>query len=713
MASSDVDSQPDAETVYMQKAAKIMREVTIPDISSAAILNCSNDGKQYTIATKWSQKNYTINKSDSFSVVYNYDCSEKKLTRLSPPLEANKVLVEAVSPSLKLRAVIKKHVEEKSTKEQYILELWSLTRRLKTINLSSLEKHGQVHSDALFGALCWSQDETKLVYVAEKKKAKATGYFDSASSTPSSNSTSDKPVPGDKFNYEESWGEQLTDVVNTVLCVYSLSDDSVHVFEGLDDDLCPLQPSFGASSNTLLFSALKKSPFRLGAIYCENRQCGIYMANLQEGGEITEISSSKNITANYHPYINKSGTKLVYIQRQLSGTGDPHRGSISVMIYDFNDKTNKLLTNELKSDGKTFSLFVMGKNVSFNIWLPDDTHIVLPNTLEGRNYICVIDTETAMLKSMIECTNFLGMHEGIFLASFNALNSENVSLMVVDFTDPPNPAVMKDPLKIDDDLETDSIIDEHGIVSFYVMPKTVSGTLPLFVTPHGGPHSTFMKYYSRNARLFCKLGYAVLLVNYRGSTGFTNESLKSLPGNVGTQDVNDCQAIVNQFIKLKKGSIDTENVFICGGSHGGFLGAHLVGQFPDFYKAACLRNPVIEISSMSVQSDIPDWTYFESGLKYTQDRIISKEESASMITKSPVQYVPNIKAPVLLCIGGKDARVPPDQGKYYFRMLKANNKVAKLLYYPNDCHPLMTVETDGDNTLNICKWFYQHGTHSR
>lgn len=98
----------------------------------------------------------------------------------------------------------------------------------------------------------------------------------------------------------------------------------------------------------------------------------------------------------------------------------------------------------------------------------------------------------------------------------------------------------------------------------------------------------------------------MLQVNYRGSIGAGEDSVNSLLGKVGQADVSDCMAALRAALE-KFPWIDPDRVALVGGSHGGFLVAHLSGQHPDAFKAVVARNPVIDLASMSTISDIPDW----------------------------------------------------------------------------------------------------------
>ena len=79
-----------------------------------------------------------------------------------------------------------------------------------------------------------------------------------------------------------------------------------------------------------------------------------------------------------------------------------------------------------------------------------------------------------------------------------------------------------------------------------------------------------------------------------------------------------------------------------------------------------------------------------------------------MLEKSPVLHISNIKAPILIFVGEKDARVPPSQGKAFYRLLKGNQKEVKLISYPIGSHPLKNAKVNGDYFMNTFKWFLEH-----
>ena len=258
---------------------------------------------------------------------------------------------------------------------------------------------------------------------------------------------------------------------------------------------------------------------------------------------------------------------------------------------------------------------------------------------------------------------------------------------------------------------------EHGdikvpVASILLLPDCASSSsskVPLIVVPHGGPHTCMSTAYIPSHSYLVKHGgYAVLLVNYRGSTGFGQAALESLTGDVGTQDVLDVVAATRSVIGTID-IIDSDRVGICGGSHGGFLAGHCIGQFPELYKVAAMRNPCTNLASMVTSTDIPDWVYVESfGSNYynfANFRHPNRDEVGIMWDKSPIAYLNNVVAPTLMAIGMKDRRVPPSQGLEYYHALRAKGVPTKLLVYDDCDHAIDLVASEADHWINTLRWF--------
>lgn len=249
-----------------------------------------------------------------------------------------------------------------------------------------------------------------------------------------------------------------------------------------------------------------------------------------------------------------------------------------------------------------------------------------------------------------------------------------------------------------------------------LMPQAVGEPslrpFPLVVTPHGGPHSVMPTMFVPSYAFLVSQGFAVLHVNFRGSTGFGTTALESLPGRIGTQDVADVLAATKAALALEPEALDPTRVGVLGGSHGGFLGAHMSAQHPDVFKVAALRNPVTNVAAMVTVSDIPDWCYIEAlgcgKYDFNKFRPPKADELNIMWKASPVAHVDGVVAPTLIMIGARDRRVPQSQGLEWFHALKSRKVPTKLLVYPEDVHAIDKPASEADAWLNIVLWFNMH-----
>jgi len=220
--------------------------------------------------------------------------------------------------------------------------------------------------------------------------------------------------------------------------------------------------------------------------------------------------------------------------------------------------------------------------------------------------------------------------------------------------------------------------------------------ISLIMYPHGGPHSHFSTEFDHSIAFLNLLGYAVMLVNYRGSLGFGKNLIDSLPGKCGTQDLQDCMQCLDSVRNLDS-KLNTSKIFFVGGSHGGFIGAHLIGRYPDLFQAAVLRNPVINIATMSSVSDIPDWCIVETNAKDMLDY-------SNMLSCSPVIHAHNITAATLIVLGGIDRRVPNSQGMQLYYELK-KRVPTRVILYPKAGHAITACDMQADMWVNIALWF--------
>lgn len=131
----------------------------------------------------------------------------------------------------------------------------------------------------------------------------------------------------------------------------------------------------------------------------------------------------------------------------------------------------------------------------------------------------------------------------------------------------------------------------------------------------------------------------------------------------------------------------------------------VIGQYPLFFSAAVMRNPVISVGEMLSVSDIPDWTYWEFGLPFGPTSTLTTQTFDTLQKASPISYVDAVSTPVLLQIGEIDRRVPPTQGINYYYSLKGRGKEVEMDVYPGNGHSLDLVEAELAVFESTREWF--------
>ncbi|XP_047230659.1 S9 family peptidase isoform X3 [Girardinichthys multiradiatus] len=667
----------------------------------------------YTVTTEWIQSDLVqssrLRYSQQWTLIADSNNHQSIRTILPPgpcaPVSGE--LLSELSPVHGLRAVVRE------TGSQHLLEIWDRHGLRKCLNLSALNVHGRVYDDSQFGCLSWSECERKLLYVAESSRS-------SSAETRARESTSRK----DRSVYREDWGEALTGKSVPVLCVVDLHHGAVDVLQGVPPDVSPGQALWAPGSQSVFFVGWCLEPFRLGLKFCSNRRSALFRLSLDGH---CECISGDNLSVSC-PRLSPDGSMLIYLQGRVFG---PHNQCHSVQQLDLKSwKTSTLLDVVSRPQAGEFA--GVYEALPSHCWSADGQKVVFSSAVRNWKDVFMLDRKTKKVTSLSDNLSDLSKVYG----SWKLLTLQR-DLMVVCCSSPNSPPTLRvgflpsagetvtwrtlqQPVMTFDypwkvlDVTPPSEEDnrcypglDFGAVLVKPSRLICETRTPLVVFIHGGPHSQFPAEWNSTTAGLVELGFAVLMVNYRGSTGFGQDSILSLIGQIGSQDVQDVQRAVIAALQSDK-TLDPKRLAVIGGSHGGFLSCHMIGQYPDFYRACAARNPVINAATLLGTSDIVDWRYTSAGFHFSYDNIPTAETLAAMLQKSPITHAALIKAPVLLMLGGKDRRVSPHQGLELYKVLKSRGSPVRLLWFPEDGHSLSRVDTQVDCFLNSVLWLNQH-----
>lgn len=223
------------------------------------------------------------------------------------------------------------------------------------------------------------------------------------------------------------------------------------------------------------------------------------------------------------------------------------------------------------------------------------------------------------------------------------------------------------------------------------------GSAPALILPHGGPTGQMVDYWNTRVAALASRGYICIAPNPRGSTGYGLGFQQANFQDLGGGDLKDEIAGV-EFLK-STGYVDSKKIGITGGSYGGFMTLMAVGKAPDVWGAAVEEYGIINWSTMLKSSD-------PSLNEYLKALLGNPEENRKIYdADSPITYIRNEKAPLLVLQGDNDPRVPKEEAQQVIEILRREGRTVDVHYYANEGHGFVKRENQIDAIRRTIAWF--------
>lgn len=219
--------------------------------------------------------------------------------------------------------------------------------------------------------------------------------------------------------------------------------------------------------------------------------------------------------------------------------------------------------------------------------------------------------------------------------------------------------------------------DGEAVEGWLMRPPQAEGPLPTLIKAHGGPHAAYGHAYCFDAQMLVGAGFAVLMINHRGSSGYGTPFGTAAIGDWGNLDHGDLMAGLD--FAIAQGWADPDRLGIFGLSGGGYLSCWAITQTGRF-KAAVPENPVTNWRSFYGTSDI--------GVRFAVSQMGDHPHLVpeTYTRCSPITFAHQCTTPTLLIQGEADYRCPAEQSEQFYNVLKANGCIVEMLRLPNSPH---------------------------
>jgi dipeptidyl aminopeptidase/acylaminoacyl peptidase len=225
---------------------------------------------------------------------------------------------------------------------------------------------------------------------------------------------------------------------------------------------------------------------------------------------------------------------------------------------------------------------------------------------------------------------------------------------------------------------------------------TVGTKVPTLLRPHGGPVWAYYAQFQDEAQIFAANGYAVLLPNPRGSSGYGQKFCQAIFADWGNKDYQDDMAMVDWA--LEQGITDPDKLGVGGWSYGGISTDFIIGQTRRFKAAISGAGEALNVSFYGHDHYIRDWEA-ELGAPW------EKESKMVWDKLSPFFRVKEITTPTMFMGGEIDWNVPILGGEQMYQAMKSLGRETELVVYPGEYHGFTVPSHIRDRLLRYLAWY--------
>lgn len=403
----------------------------------------------------------------------------------------------------------------------------------------------------------------------------------------------------------------------------------------------------------------------------------------------------------------------------------PHRGKALIAVSSVSPDGRTLLVSSNQQGGiSNVALLDLGTKkmqwVTHSLWdtgagdfAPDNRHFTYEVNADGRSEVYIGDRNGSAEKLNFpegitglagnptaysqDGEHLLVIHEGsnhpsdLWVYDIATRRARQISRSAIASLNPENlPA---------SELVHYRSFDGEVISAFLWVPFNLKrdGTNPAVVLPHGGPTDQIVDTFNTTAAALASRGYICIAPNVRGSTGYGAAFQHQNYQDLGGGDLKD-EIYATKFL-IATGYVNPKKIGITGGSYGGFMTLMALGKAPDVWAAGAEEYGIMNWKTMVEHSEPFLQSYVRSLLG---DPV---KDAAVYEATSPLHYLKNATAPLLVLQGDNDIRVPKEEAEQAVAIYQKNGKTVEAKFYANEGHDFEKRENQLDALRRTVAWF--------